>query len=90
MFVVQNTHYYVAVLNLCHEMCNCGIIKFYYLSKYMVKIHQDLLAEKLTFFLFIEENICCGYLLEAPHQSSPNEYPQHMFSSKSKKKYIIS
>ena len=24
-------------------------------------------------------NICCGYLLESPHQGDSNKYPQHMF-----------
>ena len=28
--------------------------------------NQELLARKLTVFLFLEENICCGYSLEAP------------------------
>ena len=34
----------------------------------------------LIFFLFLHENICCGYSLEAPRQGTSNEYPQHMFS----------
>ena len=25
-------------------------------------------------FLFLEENICCGYLLEAPHRGVSNKY----------------
>ena len=36
------------------------------------------------FFLFLDENICCGKSLEAP-QGASNEYPQHMFSSRNKK-----
>ena len=32
------------------------------------------------FFLFLNENICCGYSLEAPRRGASNEYPQHMFS----------
>ena len=39
----------------------------------------------LIFFLFLDENICCGYSLEAPHRGASNEYPQHMFSSRNKK-----
>ena len=27
-----------------------------------------------TFFLFLEENICYGYLLEVPHRGISNEY----------------
>ena len=51
----------------------------------MVKIHlsnQDLLALKLTFFLFLEENICCGYSLEAPQWGASSKYPQHVFFEK--------
>ena len=33
----------------------------------------------LIFFLFLKENIFCGYSLEAPHWGASNEYPQHMF-----------
>ena len=49
----------------------------------MVKIdlsNQDLLARKLTFFLFLGESICCGYRFG---------YPQHMFSLRNKKIYIF-
>ena len=43
---------------------------------------------KLTVFLFLEENIFCGYSLEAPPWGASNEYPQHMYSSKNKKLYM--
>ena len=33
----------------------------------------------LIFFLFLQENICCGYSLEAPRWGASNEYPQHIF-----------
>ena len=36
-------------------------------------------------FLILDENICCGYSLEAPHQGASNEYQQHMFSLRNKK-----
>ena len=26
-------------------------------------------------FLFLDENICCGYSLEGPHRGASNEYP---------------
>ena len=38
----------------------------------------------LIFFLFLDENICCGYSLEAPRRGASNEYPQHTFSSRNK------
>ena len=36
-------------------------------------------------FLFLNENICCGYSLEAPRRGASNEYPQHMYSLRNKK-----
>ena len=42
----------------------------------------------MIFFLFLDENICCGYSSEAPRGTS-NEYPQHMFSSRNKKDISI-
>ena len=36
-------------------------------------------------FLFLDENICCGYSVEVPQRGASNEYPQHMFSSRNKK-----
>ena len=39
----------------------------------------------LISFLFLNKNICCGYLLEAPRRDTSNEYPQHMFLSRNKK-----
>ena len=38
------------------------------------------------FFLFLKENIYCGYSLEVPYQGTSNEYPQNMFSLRNKKK----
>ena len=33
-------------------------------------------------FLFLHENICCGYSLEVPQRGTSNEYPQHVFVEK--------
>ena len=38
-------------------------------------------------YLFLQENICCGYSLEALGAS--NEYPQHMFSRRNDKIHIF-
>ena len=43
----------------------------------------------MIFFLFLNENICCGYSLEAPHRGTSNEYPQHMFLLRNKKDITI-
>ena len=36
-------------------------------------------------YLFLYENICCGFWLEASHWGTSNEYPQHMFTWGNKK-----
>ena len=42
-------------------------------------------------FLFLDQNICCGYSSEVPLRGASNEYPQHMFSLRNKKIiYLIS
>ena len=41
------------------------------------------------FFLFLLQNIDCGYTLELPCQGGSNEYPQSMFRSKNKKNIKI-
>ena len=41
--------------------------------------------KSLDFFLFLHDNICCGYSLEAPQRGASNKYPQHMFSWRNKK-----
>ena len=50
-------------------------------------IGLDKSGYQVIFFLFLHKNVCCGYSLEAPHQGTSNEYPQHMFSWRNKKKY---
>ena len=40
----------------------------------------------IIFFLFLYENVCCGYSLEVPCRGTSNEYPQLMFSWRNKKK----
>ena len=66
--------------SLDYDDQGCGITIFYFLSmdKLMVKIHssnQDFdILTKLAFFLFLKENICCGYSLEAPQGGASNEY----------------
>ena len=40
-------------------------------------------------FLFLLENIGCGYSLEPPRRGGSNEYPQSMFWAGIWKKFII-
>ena len=39
-------------------------------------------------FLIFAQNIDCGNTLEPPQRDGSNEYPQSMFWSKNKKKYV--
>ena len=39
-------------------------------------------------FLIFAQNIDCGNTLEPPQRGGSNEYPQSMFWSKNKKKYV--
>ena len=34
------------------------------------------------FFVYLFENICCGYSLELPYWGASNEYVQHVFMEK--------
>ena len=43
------------------------------------------MGNRFVVFIFLDENICCGYSLEAPRRGASNEYPQHMFLSRNKK-----
>ena len=37
------------------------------------------------YFLFLHQNICCRYSLEAPHSDTPNEYHNICFSGEIRK-----
>ena len=39
----------------------------------------------MIFFLFLNENICCGYSLEAPRRGASNEYDKICFLSEIRK-----
>ena len=54
-------------------------------SRQNIFFHQKI----LIFFLFLHENIGCGYSLEAPWQGASHEYAQHMFPWRNKKNTFI-
>ena len=70
-----------------------GCILDYQRCKFSSYRQQRLLATDKRgihiFFLFLDENIRCGYSLEAPWRGASNEYPQHMFPSRNKKDISI-
>ena len=57
------------------------VVVFFLFFFSSVKIHRKI----LIFFLFLLQNIDCGYTLEPPRRGGSNEYPQSMFWSKNKK-----
>ena len=47
-----------------------------------LKIHEEI---RKIFSLFLQENVCCGYSLEAPQLGTSVEYPQHKFPWRNEK-----
>ena len=43
---------------------------------------RDKMVSGKYFFLFLHQNVCCGYSLEAPQWVPSNEHPQHVFTEK--------
>ena len=39
-------------------------------------------SKRIEFFLYLQENIFCGYSLEVPQGGAFNGYPQHVFIEK--------
>ena len=50
-------------------------------------LYKSGFAGVYLFFLFLLQNIDCGYSLEPPRRGGSNEYPQSKFWSKKKEKY---
>ena len=44
-----------------------------------IALNESTQKYSVIFFLFLHENICYGYSLEAPRRGASNVYPQHMF-----------
>ena len=71
---LYSQQFHVSVVNA--DFCLC--LPFMYIA-------PDKRYIQNIIFLFLYENICCGYSLEVPHCGTSNEYPQHMFSKKGDK-----
>ena len=66
-----------------HPACTIGVDKMCFFVFFSIK-------KVLIIFLFLNENICCGYSLEAHRLGASNKYPQHMFLWRIKKNiYLI-
>ena len=77
MHVRTCTHKIQNIRKTC--LCNEYSLKPHF---YKVKLGY---AGVYLFFLFLLQNIDCGYTLEPPRRGGSNEYPQSMFWSKNKK-----
>ena len=55
-----------------------------FVTKFKIEVSSDthnpffFNQRQLISFLFLQQNICCGYSLEVPHWGTSDEYPQHM------------
>ena len=71
-------------LQILPKYLKTAMLHFYLRLPYLL-IRHFLQPKKLIFFLFLHENIHCGYSLEVPQLGTSNKYPQHMFSQRNKK-----
>ena len=51
------------------------------------KTHRQ--SKIVNIFLFLHKHIYCGYLSEVSQEGISDEYPQHMFSWRNKKKIYL-
>ena len=64
------------------QMPRYGSTRF---DKVCLSIGLDTRGYQVKIFLFLHENICCGYSLEAPVWGTSKDYPQYTFSLRNKK-----
>ena len=70
---------YVTIIGIDQSVQQHNLINGYAVRAYIrVGIH-------IISFLFLHENICCGYSLEAPRQGTSNEYHNICFHGEIKK-----
>ena len=56
----------------------------------LLQIRRFFFIQKIViFFLFLHENICCGYSLEVPRRGTSNEYQQRTFSCRNNKSDML-
>ena len=69
------------VSNLSHFLKDIYEISIYLFwdEDFTALTKKSVYIMRYIFFLFLKENIWCGYSLEAPHRGASNEYPQICF-----------
>ena len=94
MFGPQKIYFFVHAFEFAAKSKIYILLLSYHQYNYL--LHQENMSvhfyiEKLgyegvyLFFLFLLQNIDCGYSLEPPRRGGSNEYPQSMFWGKNKK-----
>ena len=80
------------------ELLDCALIGVYVVIKsntvhvlcvYIAAIRQACQQKITDIFLISPRKHMLWYSLEAPRRGASNEYPQHMFSWRNKKKYLM-
>ena len=77
------------MINLHEKLCGQAGFKLITPGSAGICIATDKRGIHIIFFLFLHENLCSGYSLEAPQRGASNEYPQRMFSWRNKKDISI-
>ena len=77
--------FHIASEALHYENTPIQIYRRFHLQKLKKKKKSD---KNPNIFHISAQNIDCGYSLEPPRRGGSNEYPQSMFSSKTKKNNI--
>ena len=91
----QMPHSLVSDLGLFAQAClsqYLGLLRnlgYHSLLKHASQKRHFFTPKILIFFLFLHENICCGYSLEVLQWGSSNEYPQHIVLWRNRKKYEV-
>ena len=74
----------------CNRSCNRSCFGVYFGHASQLQIRCFLLfffSQKVLIVSCFSKTTCCGYSLEVPHWSTSNEYLQHMFLWRNKKKW---
>ena len=91
IFIICHKYFYkIPILSMQKMHCTGQTSQVYRLARSLVSYVKIIALGKMLFFnskvwiffLFLHENICCGYSLEAPRWGASNEYPQHVFMEK--------
>ena len=84
--MVQKSRTFTIYMYIVFIPCHNRAVKHFQAGCIIIRLDRGI---RLIVVLFLDENIHCGYSLEAPCQGASYEYPQHMFSLGNKKNIAI-